>query len=283
MAPARSPLPWLLAGVSLGLACSAPPPEVKKPPPPDMSELIAAYEAPTAELDPETAAEVLEAVDALVAQLGDLGLTDQLLDTINTTIDEQLERTGETSSALGVEQGEQLEKLQQRAIKGGAYLLATRICGGFGAEPVPDPLNGKITLTVGLSGDALDPVMWGQFAGCKYRFSESQVELTGQREDEPGSYSIYVGETLKLGDFALSTILMQLSVWAELNGNGQLLEADFRINVESLALDLRIPVEGGHVIAHADSTLVGVSATNGEFSCDAEARACSAGDQTIEF
>lgn len=270
----------------VSLACSAPPPEVKKPPAPDMSELIAAYEAPTAELDPETAADVLETVNALVQQLGDLGLTEQLLDTIDTTIDEQLERTGtteESSSALAVEQGERLERLQQRAIKGGAYLVATRICGGFGAEPVPDPLNGKLTLTVGLSGDALDPVMWGQFAACKYRFAESEVELTGENEGEPGRYSIYVGDTLKLEDFALSTILMQLSVWAELNGSGQLLEADFRINVESLALDVRIPVEGGHVIAHADSTLVGVSATNGEFECDAEARTCSAGDQTIEL
>lgn len=92
-----------------------------------------------------------------------------------------------------------------------------------------------------------------------------------------------MGDTLTLEDFALSTILMQLSLRAELNGDGQLLEADFRINVESLALDVRIPVEGGHVIAHADSTLVGVSATNGEFSCDAEARTCSQGDQTIEL
>jgi hypothetical protein len=282
-------LRWLMSSLALApwaLACSAPPPPVKKPVAPDMSELIAAYEAPTAALDPETAAQVLTTVDDLLAQLADLGLTDQLLGTINTTIDEQIEQTSmtaETSSALGVERGARLEKLVQRAVRGDAYLVATRICGGFADEAVPDPLNGKITLTVGLSGDVLDAVMWGKFDACKYRLSGQDVQLTGEQPGEPGSYSVYVGERLTLKEFALSTVLMQLSLWAELNGTGQLIEFDFRVNVETLALDFRIEVEGGYVIAHADTTLVGVTATNGEFGCDAQAHTCSAGDETIAF
>jgi hypothetical protein len=278
----------LAACMVLGMtcACGAEPEPVKKPQAPDMSELVAAYEAPTAELNRETAAQVLESVDALLAQLDSLGLQEQLLGTIDTTIDEQIEQneaSGETSSALGVEQGGPLGKLQQRAVKGDAYLTVTRICGGFGPEPVPDPMNGKITLTVGLTDDVLDSVMWGSFDACKYALAGAEIELSGIEPGKPGSYSVYVGNELRLRDFALSQVLFQVSLLGSLDGNEQPLEADFRVDVESLALDLRIPVEGGYVLAHADSALVGVSATNGDFECDAMARTCSAGDEQIEF
>ncbi len=276
--------PLLLSALS-ALGCSGEPEPVKKPVAPDMSELAAAYEAPTAALTPETAAAVFDAVNELVARLGVLGLEEQLIDTIGTTIDEQLAQTAntaETSSALGLEDGERLERLEQRATKGDAYLLARRICGGFGPKPLPDPMNGAITLTLGVSGERLDPVLWGKFEACQYRLGASTVLLTGEGE-EPGSYSVWVGNDLSLKDFKLSTILLQLSLWTEVNGEGELLELDFRLNVETLELDFRIPLEAGYVIAKASSTLIGISATNGEFGCDAAARACTAGDQRIEF
>jgi hypothetical protein len=268
------------------VACSAEPEPVKKPPAPDMSELVAAYQAPTAELTPETATSVFDSVTVLVDRLTELGLEEQLIDTINTTIEEQLAQvegaTEMSSSALGVESGQQLGKLQQRASKGDAYLLATRICGGYGEEPMPLPENGSITLTLGVSGDFLDPVLWGKFNACKYQLAGNTILLTGQ-DGQPGSYSIHAGEELKLTDFALSTILMQLSLWAEVNDVGELFEFDFMLNVETLEIATRIQLENGYVIARASTSLVGVSATNGEFGCDAAARFCEAGDQRIEF
>ena len=286
MSISRRLLPGLGLSLPLTLACGGEPEPLKKPPAPDMSALIAAYEAPTAALTPETAATVLDSVNALVAQLGELALEEQLLDTVGTTVDEQAEQsamTGETSSALGFEQGQRLGKLEQRAIKGDAYLVATRICGGFGPEPLPDPLNGKITLNLGLTGEAIDAVMWGKFDACKYQLAGAEILLTGEQPGTPGNYSLYIGDDLTLGNFALTTVLFQLSVWAELDGEGRLLETDFRLNVETLELDVRIHLEQGYVIAHAGATLLAVSATNGDFGCDAEARVCSAGDERIEF
>ncbi len=279
---------WLVLGSCLlgTLACSGEPEPVKKPAAPDMSELVAAYEAPTAELNADTAAPVFDAVTSLVERLAELGLEEQLIDTINTTIDEQLAQvdgaTGTSSSALGVEDGQRLGKLQQPVSKGDAYLLATRICGGFSEEPLPDPDNGSITLTLGVSGDFMDSVLWGKFNACKYQLAGNTILLTGQ-DGQPGSYSIYVGEDLKLTDFALSSILLQLSVWTEVNDVGELFEFDFMLNIETLEIATRIQLEEGYVIARAGTSLVGVSATNGEFGCDAAARFCEAGDQRIEF
>jgi hypothetical protein len=268
------------------LACSGEPEPVKKPPAPDMSELVAAYEAPTAELTADTAAPVFDAVTTLVERLAELGLEEQLIDTINTTIEQQLNQvdgeTGKTSSGLGVEAGQPLGKLQQPVAKGDAYLLATRICGGFSETPMPDPENGSITLTLGVSGDFVDPVLWGKFNACKYQLAGNNVLLTG-RDGQPGSYSIYAGENLKLTDFSLSTLLLQLSLWIELNDVGEPFEFDFMLNVETLEIATRIQLEEGYVIARAGTTLVGVSATNGEFTCDAAARVCESGDESIEF
>lgn len=277
---------WLNGSVLLlALSCQRAEEPVHKPTPPDMSELVAAYAEPTAELTSDNAAQVFDRVTALAEQLARLGLTQQLVDTIQTTLDERLEQTeaGSSSSELISSGSEPLGKLQQPASNGDAYLLVTRICGGFSDTPTPDrKANGAITLTVGLSGDRVDPVIWGAFHACKSRLSGVDVLLTGT-DDAPGSFNAYAGEQLELGDFALSQLLFQLSLWAEVDGMGEAVDVDFQLDVQTLELDFRIPVDDGYVLAHADTSLLGVRATNGDFTCDALARRCDSGEQRVEF
>src|SRR5690348_9934420 len=87
-------LPALCSSLLFAASCQKEEP-FEKPTGPDLSELVAAYDEPTAELTPESAAVVLDTVDALIAQLQELGLQEQLLDAINTTIDEQLSQGSE--------------------------------------------------------------------------------------------------------------------------------------------------------------------------------------------
>jgi hypothetical protein len=264
------------------LACSSNDP-VQKPEAPDMSALVQAYAAPTAPLTRESAAEVLEQVTALLAQLERLGIEEQLLDTIDTTIDEQLEQTSEPGSSTQASTREHTGQSRQRLESGEAYLIATRICAGFGPEPVPDrKANGAITLNMGLTGDSLDSVLWGAFQDCKYLVGESEVRLAGAGVT-PGTYAVYVGDGVKLKDFTVSKVLLQLSLWAEVDGEGELVELDFYLDLETRDLELRVPLEDGYVIAQAGASLLGVRASNGDFVCDAEARSCDSGDEHLEF
>ena len=133
---------------------------IDKPNPPDMSAIVEGYDAPTAVLDAETAVEAVEQVANLVALLDRYGIqefiVDPILDGIASYEDETSDE-GTSDDAPSFESGAAARPGTERVLSKGLaraeqtddfYVIATRICNGWGPRPVPDEDNGTIDFTL---------------------------------------------------------------------------------------------------------------------------------------
>ena len=183
---------------------------VDKPTPPDMSAIVEGYDAPTAVLDAETAVEAAEQIRNLVALLDRYGVQQFILGPILDGIANYEADTGDEESsddAPSFEAGAAaLSGAGPRVLPKGlaraeetddAYVIATRICDGWGPRPVPDVANGTIAFTFSITDDRIDPVAWGSFDDRQYRLDDSEV-LIGARDGAPGTFSLFVGDNTRL-------------------------------------------------------------------------------------
>jgi hypothetical protein len=241
--------------------------KVEKPEAPDMSELIAAYEMPSGTLDAEALRAVDQFVESNLGTLQSLGIDQQLIDALHEGISEadssmQAERFGTQRQSLTVE--------------GDGYLEITRICNGWGSEPVPDrDQNGYLELIVGFTDAGLDPVLWGDVERCLYLVGQSQVSVEPGTRERQGDFRLYIGENATFDNAVPEPVLFDLDVTAALDGSPVNLRIDFRIDIETRAMELRIGTGSGDLIALASPDgWFGVRAKNGTFTCDTTARTC---------
>ncbi|MCB9548808.1 MAG: hypothetical protein H6706_23635 [Myxococcales bacterium] len=136
--------------------------EVEPPKAPNMSALVARYTQIDGELTPETAPRLLEASAAKLGFLADteelLGLIEAVatgianLDDATVKQEDGLAARAQPLTAAGV------------TIEAGAWAIYRRVCPGTGAEARPS--RGKLSLTLLLTDDGFEPVVWGGLAQC---------------------------------------------------------------------------------------------------------------------
>ena len=268
---------------------------VDKPTPPDMSAIVEGYDAPTAVLDAETAVEAAEQIRNLVELIDRYGIQQFILGPVLDGIanyESEMSDQGSSDDAPSLEAGAAaLPGGGSRALAKGlaraeetddAYVIATRICDGWGPRPVPDPANGSIDFTFSISDDRIDPVAWGSFDDCQYRLGDSEV-LIGARAGAPGSFSLYVGDDTRFRDVFDTPIIAAIDSWAGIDGTGERLRIDVRFDLATAHIESRVPVTGGFLVAEADTALVGARGLNGDFQCNIEERWCSGAGRRVDF
>jgi hypothetical protein len=275
------PSPTCFAPLAFALACACGDPEprdVNKPAPPDMAALLAVYDAPDGVLTAETAAEALEAASAIRDTIVALGVDETLIDTVLEAVAAKESSATESTSAGS------LGTSRQALTEGEGYLLATRICNGWGAEPAPDPAHGAIRLTVPFTEAGLDPVIWGEVESCQYLIDGSQVLLHGLEDTPAGAVRVSFGAPVAFDGIARARALFDFDLAGDLDGMRLSADFDFRVDAERESFEVRIPTSSGAVIAvlSADA-FTGVRAANGDFGCNPEARTCTSGSETITF
>jgi hypothetical protein len=267
----------LVLGLDL-LGCQARSEPVDKPAPPDMSALVSAYQAPTAPLDQDTAEALWDAVHAVVDLLNRAGIDQALLDAIQAAVDAHV--SGQRTQSTGSD----VAQIRQRALDGDGYVRITRICNGWGPDPVPDAeANGQVELTAGFTETGFDPVIWGAFRRCKYRAGDELIELGSSEPDALGAFSAYQGEGVAFEQTGSRPMLFAFDVVATIGDRTERLASDFELDPSSPSFRFRVYVAGGYLLARAGRELVGVSATNGDFACSEATRACQSGAETVSF
>jgi hypothetical protein len=274
----RAMLPVSFLGGSLACAKGEVEP-IEKPPAPDMSELIAAYEAPSGILDAlvisdamASAREALATVESLAAESRLRELLEDALAAFDQNGTRGMPADGPPKQTL--------------AFEGDGYLRVTRICDGFGPKPVPDKAaNGFMDLTVGFTETGVDPVVWGSFSQCAYLVADAQVRLDSDTSAEGGGVRAYVGSNLQLEQVGSEPVLIDLDVTASIGGKTQDVDLDFRFIPSDQSFELRVPTDSGDLIVRiAAQAVVGIRAKNGDFSCDLTATTCTAdGADPIPF
>jgi len=258
-------------------ACGGPEPqEVEKPVPPDMSALARSYEAPDGILSQDTVTEVYDAGYAILDTVRELGIDETLIDTVLEALEAKENGETTTNGALGTQ--------RQALTEGEGYLLATRICNGWGAEAVPDAANGAIRLTLGFTEAGVDPVVWGEVESCQYLVAEKQVLLRGLAGAEAGAAKVYFGGPVPFDAVAETRALFDFDIAGEVDGMEVAADFDFRVDTAAQTFEVRVATSSGDVIAIlSGETFTGVRAANGDFGCDETTRSCTAGSETIDF
>ena len=243
------------------VACGAP--EIDKPPAPDMRQLVDDYEHPSATFDPSDAPELFAAIAVTDGLLAQTDLRTQLVDVLNEVIDQADDVSNEdgtidTNGAIDLR------------IRADGYMRVTRICDGWELPRTPDvTANGSMQVTATFSRSGLDPIVWGAAAACRYRAGESRIELD-QVNDSQDAVSVYWGESVQRRDLDERTLLADLNLSAQVDGERLALDFDFR-SLSDGTIEYRLPQGNRALIARLDDAdTVTVRAANGTFSCRAE-------------
>jgi len=249
---------------------------------PDMSEVVLAYNAPTAPLTAENIDIIVADVTERVDLLRETGADGSILLALRTA--GQAEREGEPG---GTTQSttEPVRSVQQRELVfNDGFLRGVRICDGWGTEPVADiDENGFILLIAGFSKIGFDSVVWGGFFNCKYRVQDVNIELRGATDQEYGLFRAFIGEDIPFNETGNGTTFYRFDLVSVISGQAAPMNFDFRIDAPARLVSTRVDVDGGYVIPTVGVDLVGVEATNGNFVCSVEAQTCTSGTDTIPF
>lgn len=250
-------------------ACGAQP--IDKPEPPDMTALVAAYDAPDGTLDQAAVAaltaELLERAP-IVAQLGfDV--------TIAGVVDQAAQSSEEPSSETTSVPGSDAELAADEGgslLQGEGYLVITRICNGWSSPAVAAKENGRMALTAGFTEAGLDPVVWGTLTECKYLFDDTPVTVGGRGSDDDGDVRLHLASK----DLLSNPLLFDLDAEVTLGVDPPRdVDFDFRI-LPGQGFELRLPATNGHVVVQvADGQLGTIRADNGDFTCDLGAGTCT--------
>lgn len=259
----------LVALAPLAAACGAQP--VDKPKPPDMTALVAAYDAPSGVFD-EAAVDALTAellerapiVERLGLDVSVAGVVDQAVDASDDPEKESASVPGGGSEVGADESGSLLQ--------GEGFLLITRTCDGWTSPPVAAKENGSMMLHAGFTEAGLDPVVWGTLTECKYLFDDTQVTVGGRGNDDDGDVRLHLAEK----DILSNPLLFDLDAEVTLGTDPPRdVDFDFRI-LPGKGFELRLPATNGPVVVQVvDGTLGSIRAKNGVFTCDLAAGTCT--------
>ena len=235
-----------------------------KPTPPDMTALVEAYENPDGVLTQETVEVIADDVDARLDSIARLGVEEQLIDAIDDAL---AEAEAADFGDLEKRSDELATTRQGLSFSGDATLKVTRICNGWGPEPVPDKgENGFFRLNVNLSEKGVDPVIWGKASECKYLLSGAEVLVDAGTRGALGDLSAYIGSNATLDSFGDDPIILAFDLATSVDGVREPVALDFRIDIPTRAIEVRVMTAQGNVVVSAGSeTLLSVRASNGVF------------------
>ena len=230
------------------------PPRVIKPPAPDMTELVASYEAPDADFDFADAPSIAAALVAVDSLLERTSLRDQLVDVLREVLDEALDYSDpEDDLPLDIEAD--------------GYMIVTRTCAGWSSPATPDrEQNGALLVNATFSERGLDPIVWGSAAACRYLSADARIQL-----DQPfgavDAVSVFWGESVERETLAERALLVDLNLAASIDDQPLTLDFDFR-SLRNGNIEYRIPTAGGSLVAEVADDRVRVRAANGTYDCD---------------
>jgi len=158
-----------------------------------------------------------------------------------------------------------------RIASGEGFGRITRICDGWGAEPAPQPANGRLALTFTFAETGLDPIVWGDIEACLYLLGPKRLRLDpGKSESD---LRLYVGEGHKVADLATMPVVLALDVVATLDDRPVAGKVAIRFVAKAKSVELLVPVSDGSLVVTVEGGSAStVRAKNGTFQCDAQRR-----------
>lgn len=281
MRDSRSPFPAVLVLVAIGaassLACRKE--TIDKPDAPAMADVIAAFAAPTGTFDTAAAARVRGGLDDAANGLLGAGVPDRILEGIEAAIADAEKNDTDKNETKSLKV--QPNALEPRAFVGEGFGRVTRICDGWGAEPVPDAANGRLALTFTFAETGLDPIVWGDVRTCLFLVGSKRLRL--DRGGAESDLRLFVGENRKVADLKTMPVILALDVAAAIEDKPISGKIAVRFVYKSKTVELLLPVPDGQVVVTFDGIAPSrVRAKNGTFQCD-PARRCrgDAGGEVI--
>jgi hypothetical protein len=256
----RGPLPITCAPLALlALIGCTQDAIVEQPTPPDMSALLGSYRAPSATFDRDVAQQALDLALEQFGLVADSAVFDTLLGTVNDGL--AAEEGEEQAQGLAVQR-------QGLALEGEGFLRIKRVCPGWGDEGVNEARDGKLDLTMNFSDAGIAPVIWGGAQGCRYGAAEQQALLDGDLQ-------IHLGEDVGLDQIGTLPILVRVGRLQLPGKDIDFSGLDFRVLPAEALIEVKVNMDNGHLlVAFGAETGLVVRASNGNFTCDLEARAC---------
>ncbi len=253
--------------------------DIEKPTPPDMTSLVAAYQSPDGIFEDAAVNDVLSAVDDVLSTLVELGLDERLEELLT----QFREATAEEPEAETQQSDVDTDNGTVR-VEGEGFLELTRICNGWGPEPVADEANGTLKLNVNVTDLRVDPVIWLTASDCRYREGDVPILLGAGSRRDVGDLRIFVGDNLGVGDVGTDPMIIDVDVTAGVDpdGGGSTEGVDFDIKLDPTneLVEIRVPLASGDVIVGTSaSVIVQVRAVNGSFGCAMGICVNEAGDE----
>ncbi len=259
----------LATTITLGLAaagCGAS--DLQLPPPPDVTALVAAYDAPTAAIDVGMLDQLRTDVQARLVVLH--------LDWLPELIADALTPLGARLDANGFSDPNAAPPTNRPVID--AVIRLDRVCKGWDDPPGPPDAaqNGSINLTAVVEDGRARPTLEAQATKCRARVQPSGVAVRGN----PVAVDGYLDGTLDVYFYgrvprtaAETDVLVQIQ--GQIGTSGQTVsgEADFRVRFPDLVFKLDRP--DGHIIVTISTDGVTLQGTNATAVCAPDLSACT--------
>jgi hypothetical protein len=236
----------VLGAATAGAIAACEEDEVVLPTPPDVSSLRAAYDTPTGTLSGDGLACAAAAAMATI--------DDNYLDALQQLIGDGLTSVRQRliDSGLPIDDQGNLDAEELR-VRGS--IVVTRICQGWDpAATVPDQAsNGDLTLTALVDESKLQKVVWGAAHNCLARVDVLQGTPRAASIDLFFNGDVVVGLDRGLpADWQSAGFLVKVDAVV---GTAELRrQVSFDFHVRFPQLELRLPGEGGDIIAVVDPT-----------------------------
>ena len=252
-----------------------------KPEAPDMSQLLADFSSPSADVDAQTMVDLRATIAETTAVFFGVGNLEFLLgDLLGGLSEDEVSEESEAALQSSLTVREQPATLGDASLEGEGFLRVVRICNGWEGGTTPDEeADGNIDLTVGFTAERVDPVVWGTFSNCRYAVTGADGEMSNMLMR--GTVNIWLGEDAtfdSLGEYGQHPFVVSIAGLIAL-GESELEQLDFRFVPESGEFSLKIQTRGGHVLytpfTGQDQRVEGA---NGSWTCDFEASLCASDD-----
>lgn len=272
-------------------------PRIDKPVAPETGSLSASYTTAMGELQSATMEATVQAVETTVADTGGvcgwegidglfcedaarcnalftcagLASTTALVNRLKDLI---LDAANSDDETIDTDEGEEVFTTPFK--QGEGFVTVRRICSGHGETPTLDDANGRIVMSAGFTNLTLDPVIWADFEGCKFRVLNApftSITITGRLvvilANEPVRPGVEV--TFLTGfDFEIETELGVLDI-----------AASFKIDPDATRLLILVERDEGNVLFYSSPGRTGFLTASGDYACDFTGRVCTGPDGRV--
>ncbi len=244
------------------------------PTPPDMGPILQQFSAPSAPLTEGTVPAILNSLDDVMGVVEGTDVSGFLLETVGGMFEQGSAEVGSGSGSQ--ETGMEALEVGGTSLDAAGKVELVRICPGHGVGGVVDKANGKVTLTVVVTDQGLEPVVWGDAESCRYSHQGVDVVIDGEVQ-------VYLGDAVSQWDsIAVDAPLINFTgsvVWGDSVLDGslavRLAEPGFQINLDT--------PDGNVLFYYASEILYGFVASNGKWDCDFEEGQCTDGSSVISL